>query len=219
MLHCMTCQWGSSRVPWVWPEVLEKTSPPCQGCCRPMQSAAISFSSGPYICYMLSLFHAGSSWFHSLMSVNSEIAKENSVAQKYVNLPKISKRKWTRWVSIAQLLSLLISFFFFLISSRYFFLQCSFCSCFSHQKLDPWTLCSLAQVYWPLFLFLPNPFSPFSHLPSIYIWWRNSALSLLLHPKLHNPNCHEIREKSSVTERVETPCVIYSLAPRRPLRD
>lgn len=75
-------------------------------------SQQLSFSSGPYICYMLSLFHAGSSWFHSLMSVNSEIAKENSVAQKYVNLPKISKRKWTRWVCIAQLLSLLIFFFF-----------------------------------------------------------------------------------------------------------
>lgn len=74
-------------------------------------SQQLSFSSGPYICYMLSLFHAGSSWFHSLMSVNSEIAKENSVAQKYVNLPKISKRKWTRWVCIAQLLSLLIFFF------------------------------------------------------------------------------------------------------------
>ena len=137
MLRCMTCQWGSSRVPWVWPEVLEKTSPPCQGCCRPMQSAAISFSPGPYISYMLSLFLAGSSWSHSLMPVNSEVAKENSLAQKYVDLLKMSKGKWTRWVCIAQLLSLLISFFFFFMCIRYFFLQCSFCSCFSCQKLDP----------------------------------------------------------------------------------
>ena len=200
MLHCMTCQWGVSRVPWVWPEVLEKTSPPCQGCCRPMQSAAISFPPGPYICYMLFLFHVGSSWSHSLMPVNPlKLLKRIPLHRSmHRNLLKMSKGKWTRWVCIAQLLLLRISFFK-IISISYFFLQCSFFNCFSRQKLDPLTFCSLAQVYWPLFLFLPNPFSPLSHLPSINILWKNSVLFLLLHPKLHNPNCHENWEKSSVT--------------------
>lgn len=197
MLRCMTCQWGSSRVPCVWPEVLEKTSPPCQGCCRPMQSAAISFSPGPYICYMLSLFIAGSSWSHSLMPVNSEVAKENSLAQKYVDLLKMSKGKWTRWVCIAQLLSLLISFF---LKSL---LGISFFNVPSVAVLVAKNLTRGLSAPWPRFtghsLFLPNPFSPLSHLPSINIWWKNSALSLLLHPKLHNRNCHEIQEKSSVT--------------------
>lgn len=137
MLHCMTCQWGGSRVPWVWPEVLEKTSPPCQGCCRPWVKALSFPSQSP--CYMLSLFHAGSSWFHSLMSVNSEIAKENSL-QKYVNLPKISRNEQDEFA--LHPLSGHIFFFFF---PKWVFLSLNV------------LLYVLATKTWPMDSLLPGP--------------------------------------------------------------
>lgn len=125
-----------------------------------------------------------------------EIAKENSLTQKYVDFLKMSKGKWRRQFRIAQLPSLPMPIFFLKKSlfGTFFSIVSSLAVLATKNRLPAHT------AHWPRLTIHTFCFSqiPPHHVPPPFYFAEEFSLSLLLNPELHNPNHYEIQEKPSV---------------------